>query len=243
MSEHPQLYDDLTVKGYLAFFAGLYGVARPTERIDALLDEVGLRERGGDRAIHLSKGLQQKLGLARALLHDPPVLILDEPVSGLDPHGIREFRELVLRQRARGRAILLSSHVLSEVERTADRVGILNAGRLVALGETAGIAAALSDAVEIEIELDGRADEVVDRARAIEGVSSAEADGGRLTVRVDPTGDARRRVAREIAAAGAVVVQTRERLPTLEEAFVTLTAERMAGLAGSADAPPVEPAR
>jgi ABC-2 type transport system ATP-binding protein len=96
-----------------------------------VLDDVRLGDRAGDRAITLSKGLQQKLGLARALLHDPPILILDEPVSGLDPHGIREVREIICRERDKGRLVFFSSHVLSEVERTADRIGIMRQGRLV----------------------------------------------------------------------------------------------------------------
>jgi ABC-2 type transport system ATP-binding protein len=121
----------MTCSAYLRFFADLYGVAWAEARVAETLADMGLADRAGDRAGHLSKGLQQKLGLARALLHDPPVLILDEPVSGLDPHGIREVREIILRERSRGRLVFLSSHVLSEIERTADRVGIIRKGRLV----------------------------------------------------------------------------------------------------------------
>jgi ABC-2 type transport system ATP-binding protein len=125
------LYDDMTCGSYLRFFAELYGVERPDERSAEVLDEVGLYDRWDDIAITLSKGLQQKLGLARALLHDPPILVLDEPVSGLDPNGIRDIREIICRQRERGRLVFLSSHVLSEVERTANRIGIMCQGRLV----------------------------------------------------------------------------------------------------------------
>jgi ABC-2 type transport system ATP-binding protein len=96
-----------------------------------VLEEVGLADRENDIAMTLSKGLQQKLGLARALLHNPPILVLDEPVSGLDPNGVREIREIINRQREKGRLIFLSSHVLSEVERTADRIGIMCQGKLV----------------------------------------------------------------------------------------------------------------
>jgi ABC-2 type transport system ATP-binding protein len=121
----------MTCHEYLRFFAALHRVPHPDRRIGEVLENVKLGERAGDRAITLSKGLQQKLGLARALLHDPPVLILDEPVSGLDPHGIREVREIICRERDRGRLVFFSSHVLSEVERTADRIGIMRQGRLV----------------------------------------------------------------------------------------------------------------
>jgi ABC-2 type transport system ATP-binding protein len=101
--------------------------------------------------------LQQKLGLARALLHDPPVLILDEPVSGLDPHGIREVREIIRRERDRGRVVFLSSHVLSEVERTADRIGILRRGRLVLEDSIAGVSARYGTLEEAFVSVTGEA--------------------------------------------------------------------------------------
>jgi ABC-2 type transport system ATP-binding protein len=131
VAEVQHLYGDMTCREYLRFFAALYRVERAKARVAEALDDVGLADRSADRAVDLSKGLQQKLGLARALLHDPPVLILDEPVSGLDPHGVREVREVICRERDRGRLVFLSSHVLSEVERTADRIGIMRQGRLV----------------------------------------------------------------------------------------------------------------
>jgi ABC-2 type transport system ATP-binding protein len=149
VAEVQHLYPDMTCAQYLRFFAALYDVARPRDRVAETLADVGLEARAGDRAVDLSKGLQQKLGLARALLHDPPVLILDEPVSGLDPHGIREVREILARERERGRLIFLSSHVLSEIERTADRIGIMRAGKLVFEDTIAGITdryASLEDA-------------------------------------------------------------------------------------------------
>jgi ABC-2 type transport system ATP-binding protein len=131
VAEVQSLYGDMSCREYLHFFAALFGVPRPGLRVHEVLDLVRLADRGGDRAVDLSKGLQQKLGLARALLHDPPILVLDEPVSGLDPHGIREVREILLRERDRGRLVFLSSHVLSEVERTADRIGVIRRGKLV----------------------------------------------------------------------------------------------------------------
>ncbi len=131
VAEVQHLYGDMTCEEYLRFFAALYRIDGAGVRVANMLELVGLGDRAGDRAIDLSKGLQQKLGLARALLHDPPVLVLDEPVSGLDPHGIREVREILGRERDRGRLVFLSSHVLSEIERTADRIGMLRQGKLV----------------------------------------------------------------------------------------------------------------
>lgn len=157
VGEVQYLYGDLTCREYLRFFASLYRVARPRERAAETLELVGLSDRGGDRAIDLSKGLQQKLGLARALLHDPPVLILDEPVSGLDPHGIREVREIICRERDRGRLVFFSSHVLSEVERTADRIGILRKGKLVLEESIAGVLARYATLEDAFVSMTGEA--------------------------------------------------------------------------------------
>lgn len=147
VSEIQYLYDDMTCGEYLSFFASLYGVENAYRRTGEVLYEVGLFDREHDLAVTLSKGLQQKLGLARALLHNPPILILDEPVSGLDPNSIRDIREIICRERDRGRLVFLSSHVLSEVERTADRLGIMRGGRLV---YTDAIAAATAQFGSVE---------------------------------------------------------------------------------------------
>jgi ABC-2 type transport system ATP-binding protein len=157
VAEVQHLYGDMSCGEYLRFFAALYGLRRTKARAAEVLDLVGLADRAADRAADLSKGLQQKLGLARALLHDPPVLILDEPVSGLDPHGIREVREIICRERARGRLVFLSSHVLSEVERTADRIGILRDGRLVFEGPVGGVSARYGTLEEAFVSVTGEA--------------------------------------------------------------------------------------
>ena len=165
VAEVQHLYGDMSCAEYLRFFAALYGLGWAKARVAGLLDLVGLADRAADRAADLSKGLQQKLGLARALLHDPPVLILDEPVSGLDPHGIREVREIICRERDSGRVIFLSSHVLSEVERTADRVGILRHGRLVFEGPIAGISERYGTLEEAFVSITGEVAPAADPVR------------------------------------------------------------------------------
>lgn len=131
VGESQHFHDDMTCRDYLKYFGDLFGLENADDTVSELLEEVGLDDRGDDLAVALSKGLQQKLGLARALLHDPPVLVLDEPISGLDPNSVREFREIVSRERDKGRLVFFSSHILSEVSLLADRVGIMNEGRLV----------------------------------------------------------------------------------------------------------------
>lgn len=126
----------MTVGGVLALHAALAGLSGAGARraVDGVLERTGIAERAGDRVGNLSKGLLQRLGFAQALLGDPDVLLLDEPTSGLDPIGIRDAREWIAAARRRGCTVLVSSHVLSEVERVCDRVAILHEGRRVASG-------------------------------------------------------------------------------------------------------------
>ncbi len=131
--ETPALYLHLNGRDNLrAFAAPLGGV--PAARIDALLELVDLRERQRDRASTYSLGMRQRLGLAIAMLHDPQLLLLDEPANGLDPAGIRSVRALLRQLRDSGKTVFISSHVLGEVERLCDRVAILRRGRLVQAG-------------------------------------------------------------------------------------------------------------
>jgi len=126
MPETPGLYQRLTVRENLEFFAGLYGVRDSQPRIARALEAVGLQERAGDPCQSLSKGLRQRAALARALINDPRILFLDEPTSGLDPVAAREVHVLIDRLRDRGVTIFLTTHRLEEAERLCDRVAILN---------------------------------------------------------------------------------------------------------------------
>ena len=126
MTENPGLYLRLTVTENLEFFAGLYGIRQPHDRIAAALAAVNLGSRATDFCGSLSKGLRQRVGLARALLNDPAVLFLDEPTSGLDPVATREVHDLIDGLRERGVTVFLTTHRLEEAERLCDRVAILN---------------------------------------------------------------------------------------------------------------------
>ncbi|ADU51726.1 ABC transporter related protein [Thermaerobacter marianensis DSM 12885] len=129
--ETPGFYGNLTARENLLHNLMILGVPEP-RRIDEVLELVGLRQAADRRVREFSLGMRQRLGIARALLHEPRLLILDEPTNGLDPAGIREVRELIRELAAeRQMAVLLSSHILAEVEQVADRVGILHEGRLV----------------------------------------------------------------------------------------------------------------
>jgi ABC-2 type transport system ATP-binding protein len=129
-----------SVRGFLALHATLAGLDSPGREIDAVLETTGLATRADDRIGDLSKGLAQRVGFAQALLGPPELLLLDEPTSGLDPIGIRDARDWIQALRRRGCTVLVSSHVLSEVERTCDRAAILHQGRVLAEGAVNEIA-------------------------------------------------------------------------------------------------------
>ena len=144
LTEAPGLWDRLTVSRNLLVYARLHGLPDPARAVDEALELFDIRDRRNDRAAQLSKGLKQRVALARTLLHKPDIVLLDEPTSGLDPDSARDVRELILRLRDERRAVLLSTHNLDEVQRVATRVAVLRT-RLVALDTPVEDAARRSD--------------------------------------------------------------------------------------------------
>jgi len=136
LPENPYFYKFLTGSETIAFYGKLCGLSGQAlrNRVTELLEIVGLTEAGDRRVGSYSKGMLQRIGLAQAMVHDPRLLILDEPTAGVDPAGSREIRDLILRLKARGKTILLTSHLLEQVQEVCDRVGILAKGRLVREG-------------------------------------------------------------------------------------------------------------
>jgi len=179
LTEAPGLWERLTVRRNLITYARLYGLPSPAAAVDAALDTFAIRDRADEPAAHLSKGLKQRVALARTLLHDPAIILLDEPTAGLDPQSARDVRQLILRLRAEGRAVMLSTHNLDEVERIADRVALLKS-RLVALDTPAALRARVFGA-RVRIGVEGRADLYVSRLMA-DGARYVAAEGSTLTV-------------------------------------------------------------
>lgn len=136
LPESPYFYDYLTAEEFLSFYGKLAGLDRETirKRIPELLDRVSLTEARNRQLRKFSKGMLQRIGLAQALIHDPELIILDEPMSGLDPVGRKEVRDLILALRDQGKTVFFSTHIISDVEMVCDRVGILARGKMLALG-------------------------------------------------------------------------------------------------------------
>jgi ABC-2 type transport system ATP-binding protein len=179
LTEMPGLWERLTVRQNLTVYARLHGVASPALAVDRMLDLFGISDRGRDLAGELSKGLKQRVALARTLLHDPPIVLLDEPTAGLDPQSAYDLRELVRRLRDQRRAVLLSTHNLDEVDRVADRVAVLRT-RLVALDTPAALRTRLfGRRIRVELARDAASHGSMLRAGGIEDV---KVHGGAISV-------------------------------------------------------------
>ncbi len=217
--EEPRFHLHLTGRENLMVAAAVRDVAA-SGRIPALLERVGLTQRADDRASDYSLGMRQRLGIARCLLSDPRLLILDEPMNGLDPAGIIEIRHLIRSLVDEGRTVMVSSHLLDEVERTCDMVAILDRGRLIAEGPVAQIARDGGHQVLIGCDDPGRALTVLRRhvtaARAVPGEDSL------LQVTPAP-GVTVAEVNRSMVAAGIAVDRLEPVRATLEERFLEIT--------------------
>lgn len=217
--ESPAFYPYLSGRDNLAGMARLSGVHASKSRVEEALEQVGLTSRAGDRFKKYSTGMKQRLGVAAALVKDPELLILDEPTNGLDPKGIAEMRDLIRSLGWGERTVLLSSHMMGEVERICDRVGVIRSGRLVAEGPVAELRG--QGGLLVKAEPLERAAEV---AASIAGVEGVEVEDGMLRLVVDP-GRASE-IARELVSAGVEVIELRPAQHSLEEAFFQLTEEK-----------------
>ncbi|MBO2521033.1 MAG: hypothetical protein CW345_04385 [Firmicutes bacterium] len=227
LSEVQYLYEEMTAYEYLRFFGELYRVERLDERIRAVLGQVNLYERRHQILKGYSKGMKQKLSLARALLHDPEILILDEPVSSLDPYGIKEVRDILLEENQKGKTIFISSHILSEIERTCHRVGIMSRGRLLAEDTMADLKRRLADEVELELELETVTETILSALQSLPFVVAVEAHGSRLRVKTKADQDYRGQISSTVFNQGGVVLAFSRREMSLEEAFVTITEKNL----------------
>src|SRR5947207_9650818 len=218
LPENPYFYDYLTAEELLTYFATLFGYrgAERRTRVARLLDEVGIGAERRQQLRKFSKGMVQRVGIAQAILNDPELVILDEPMSGLDPLGRRDVRSLILRLRDRGCTVFFSSHVLSDAEALCSRVAILAKGRLVAAGRLAEMLPFRARGWELVV------------ARVSDRTIDALGDRVRRAVRIDesryqlelPLDPAPERLLAQLTAAGAHLVSLNPIRDTLEDFFV-----------------------
>jgi ABC-2 type transport system ATP-binding protein len=234
LPETPPLYPDMTIVEYLNFVAKIKGVAAADRRhrVKTIMDRTRVAEMANRLCARLSKGYKQRVGLAQALIHNPDVLILDEPTAGLDPKQIIETRELI-RELAGDHTIILSTHILPEVSQTCQRVVIINKGRVVAVDTPDNLTSRLRGSETMYVQVDAPANNAADVAPALgrlAGVTRvAEADrrNGLVGYEVESESgrDIRRELARTIVSGGWGLTELRPMRMSLEEIFLSLTTD------------------
>jgi len=218
LTETPGLWDRLTVRENLQIYASIYRLEGARRVIDASLDLFELTDHASARAAELSKGMRQKAALARALLHRPTILLLDEPMSGLDPEITRSVRRLLDERRSAGCSILVSTHNLDEAERMADRVALLHE-RLIAIDRPAALRQRLHTG-HVTVRLATAASAYLHVARQFD--PGAESEGGTLVVHVRDGERDTPVIVSALAAAGAPIVEVRHETPALEDVYLHL---------------------
>jgi len=223
LPETVPLYPDMTVFDYLKFMADLRHLPDAEERVDDVLDMVHMTDRADGYIANLSKGMRQRIGLAQALLHQPEVLILDEPTIGLDPAQIHEVRDLI-RNLGRERTVLLSTHILSEAQQVCNRVMIINKGHIVVEDTPENLQARLAGAQRVTVRVGGEPDGLQDLLSKIPGVNRVvAASEGRLEFETAPGVDIRPDVARTVVNNGYDLLELSVIGMSLEDIFLELT--------------------
>ena len=231
LPETPPLYPDMTVREYLDFVAKIKGVpgADRKARVSSVMERTHVADMAERHCAKLSKGYRQRVGLAQALIHNPDVLILDEPTAGLDPKQIIETRELI-RNLGGDHTIVLSTHILPEVAQTCQRVVIINKGRVVAVDTPDNLTARLKGAETMYVQVDAPLDQAADALAAVPGVSRVVPSDGRQVAggfEVESTRgtDVRRELARAIVTRGWGLLELRPMRMSLEEIFLQVTTD------------------
>jgi len=228
LTENPSLYDRLTAHENMEFFAEAYGITDRFERDDRireLLDFFDLWGRRGDKAGNFSKGMKQKLAIARALVHNPEILFLDEPTAGLDPSSSKDIRDLMEElSRRENQTILLSTHRLEDADRLCSRVMIIKDGGSVVVGSPEELRRRMAGTPLLEVRLRKADDGIVRSVESLEQVSavSLDAETGRMVISLSDVEEATPLVVRSVVQAGGMILSVNVVEPSLEEAYLKL---------------------
>jgi len=231
LTENPSLYERLTAYENMDFFAEAYSLSNPQEksnRIRELLDFFNLWDRRNDKVATFSRGMKQKLAIARALVHNPPILFLDEPTAGLDPESSKEVRDLMeMLSRREKHTILLCTHHLEDAEKLCNRVMIINRGKSVIVGTPDELRERIAGKPTVQITLKKLNAEIIEAAKKVNQVRQVNADksASSLTITLDDAQSGTPEVVRKIVEANGLVLGVNILRPSLEEAYLKLIKE------------------
>lgn len=224
MPELPKFPRHLKGWELLDIYGQMYGMPLQERRtrIKRLMEIVGLKGRENDLIGEYSKGMQQRLGIAQALLSEPELVILDEPSLGLDPVGMVEVREIIKEIARDGVTVFLSSHLLSEVEQVCTHVSIIHKGVCLAEGPLKDIISKISGSAVLEVEVAETPDKIVEAVKGLPFVSNVHVDGSRVMIETNAEGDVRPQISRAIIEAEGTIIYMNMRMRSLEEVFMRL---------------------
>jgi ABC-2 type transport system ATP-binding protein len=225
MPDFMGVYDDLKVFEYLEFFAAAFGIERQKRKsiVEGVLELTDLQSKQAATVDSLSRGMQQRLGLARVLIHDPQVLILDEPASGLDPRARIEIRELLRELKRMGKTIMISSHILSELEEICDHIGIIEHGQLVFSGTIEDIRPRLGIHSKVRVKVANNQDKAVELLSALPQINQVQTLGDYILVTFNEGSEGDGIIAKTLVNAKLDVIAIQPEKLKLDDAFLQLT--------------------
>jgi ABC-2 type transport system ATP-binding protein len=225
LPDTPPLYGEMTVQSYLTFVAKMKNVpaAKVKEQVSKVIQKTNLTDVADKQLNTLSHGFKQRVGIAQALVHDPKVIIMDEPMSGLDPIQIVEMRDLILALRKRY-TVILSSHILSEITKTCDRILVIDKGRLVAQGSEEFLSKSLAGLFHLQVQFSGNCERIKPKLQEISGVSSIKEEVGDsyTTLKIEALSEIRPLVARTIIENGGELYSINRTSEGLESLFIKI---------------------
>jgi len=233
LPENVPLYPEMSVVGYLDFMADLRHISNRNDRVDEVMEQVHIAERAESFIGNLSKGLRQRVGLAQALLHKPEVLILDEPMEGLDPQQQIEVKRLI-REVGQAQTVMLSTHIMAHAQELCDRVIIINGGQIVAEDTPDRLSAQLAGGGRVHLVVDGDGTGLLEELRQLPGLAKIEVvRDGQFEIETSPGPDPRPAIAGTVVGGGWKLLELRRDHLSLEEIFIQLTRDEGQGATGA----------